>query len=270
MRAYLSVILAVATVAGAGAGCNRVETLTSRLADMPDTARRPLSDCLWQSGSIYKFADHQNLRCEITRTTHLPGGPAVSREVWTVDMASGRFRIDRPDFGQVVTFDGTSWRVFVGGKASDNLDLLADAGGDGMIARQIMLLPFSLLDRGLAAQFAGERLGPYEARKWIRLIVNYAGAPGYNPTDRMLLEIDKATRRASAAVVTWQESPYFGSTWRITLDDWRPVDGLLLAHRWRMYLANESGEAEGAVRRTYEVTAAQWDAPTPPGAYSRP
>jgi hypothetical protein len=270
MRAHLAIILAAAVVATAGSGCGRVEVLTSRLADMPDTARRPLSDCLWQSGSVYRFAAHYNLRCEITRTDHGPGEPTARREVWLVDLVGGRFRIDRPDLGQVVAFDGTLWRVFVQGRQTDDLDALADAGGDGMIARQILPLPFSLLDGGLALRFAGERVGPLEARRWIRLLVDYGGAPGYNPADRMLVEIDKAARRVDAAVITWQESPFFGGTWRVTLDEWLPVDGLLVAHRWRMGLANESGAAEGAVRRTYEVTAAQWDVPPPSGGYSGP
>jgi hypothetical protein len=270
MRPWLLVVAVAVLAATACTGCGRVDVLTSRLSNVPDASRRPLSDCLWQSGSVYRWASHRTLRCEITRTDHEAGADVVSREVWLLDTVGGRVRIEKPDLRQVVTYDGSAWRVFVDGRETPDLELRANAGGEAMIARQILPMPFGLLDEGLGFEFAGERIGPAEARTWIRLRATYAGATGCDPADRTLIEINKRSRLVDAAVLTWQESPFLGSTWRVALDVWQPVDGVLIAHRWRFTPADETGAADGRVRWTFEVTAAAWDVPVPWGTFSRP
>jgi hypothetical protein len=259
MTTGLRLAVAAALVAALGAGCGRVETLSHRLADLPDAVRRPLSDTLWETGSLFAWAGHRTMRCEITRTTHQPIGDVVSHEVWRLDLESGHFRIDKPELTQTVAFDGLGWHITWNGKETDNLEMRAAAAGDAMIIRQIMTMPFGLLDPGLKLEYVGTRTGPAEARQWDVLLATCQGALGAGAEDRLAVEINKTTHRVDGAAIRWQEPPFLGQGWRVALDEWRPVDGIKVAHRWRFWPTDDKGAAGGPPRYTFTVTAVAWD-----------
>jgi hypothetical protein len=260
--------VAVALVAAAGAGCARVDVLAGRLADMPDAVRQPLGDCLWEHGSFYAWARHDTLRLEITRTEHNPAGDRVSREVWRLSPADGHFRIDKPDLRQVIAADGLGFRVLVDGRETSDLELRADAAADALLIRQVMPLPFSLLAPGLTIQHLKVRTGPAEAKTWDQLLVT--GLADGAKADRMIVEIDRATHRLEAVVLAWQESPFLGRSYRMTMDEWWPVDGLRLSHRWRLAAVDDSGAARDRPQWTFQVTAAAWDSSGPAVPTAKP
>jgi len=261
--------MAVATVAAAG--CSRQQILLDRLRSLPDSsASRVLGDSLWADGSVYRWARHTTLRSEVARTEHRPLGDVVTREVWTLDLVGGRVRIEKPGSREVVTFDGLAWHVFVGGKESGDLEKRADAAGDGILARQIMPMPFSLLDPGHAIEYVGVRTGPGETHSWDRLLVTLGPPSPWEPGDRMLVEFDRLTHRASAVLASWLEPPFLGGRWRVDMDEWLPTGDLVLSKRWRLTPIDDAGAATGPVRWTLEVTAAEWDAPVGAWTFSAP
>jgi len=257
-------------LAAALGGCSRRDVLTARLREMPDDyARRVVADAVWAGGSVYTWAERRTLRLDLVRTDHLPGAQAASDEVWLVDLAGGRVRIEKPAARQVITYDGAAWRAFVAGKASADLELRAAAAGDVALARALAPLPFSLLEPGLRIEYVGTRTGPGEARTWDRLLVTYAGG-GYQPGDRTVLEFDRETHRLDAAFISWAEAPFLGGMLRVEMDEWRTVAGLALAHRWRLTPVDEAGRPTGPVRYTFRVRSARFDVPAGWGAFSRP
>jgi hypothetical protein len=263
-------VTAVALAVAAGAGCGREAAIDSRLSNLPDPVRRPLSDGLWKCGSIYTWAAKQTLRCEITRTEHRETGDVATREIWLLDLASGHFRIERLGQWQVTAYNGTAWHVWVNGKETEDLELRAAATSDALLIRQIMPMPFSLLESGLNLQEVGPRIGPAEARSWDRLLATFPAAGSLPLEDRTLVEIDRKSRRLDAAVITWWEPPFLGCPYRVTLDEWWAVGDLAISHRWRFTPADETGAAVGRPQWTIEVTAAAWDVPVPAGSFSKP
>jgi len=271
MKRRFRAALLVVAAAAAAAGCSRQQVLLDRLRSIPDeTAGRVLGDALWANGSVYRWAGHKTLRSEVTRTEHRPLGDVVSREVWTLDLVGGRLRIEKPDAREVTTFDGLAWHVFVGGKKTDDLEKRADAAGDGILARQIMPMPFSLLDPGLAIEHIGTRTGPGETRSWDNLLVTPGPGTPWESGDRMLLEFNRRTHRVDAVLACWWEPPFLGGRWRVDMDEWQTTGDVTLSRRWRLVPIDDAGAATGPVRWTLEVTAAEWDAPVGARAFSAP
>jgi len=267
-RFRTALLVAVAAVV---AGCSRQEVLLDRLRGLPDeTAGRVLRDALWADGSVYRWARHTTLRSQVTRTEHHPLGDVVTQEVWTLDLVGGRLRIEKPDAGQVTTFDGLAWHVFVGGKESGDLELRADAAGDALLARQVMPMPFSLLDPGLAIEHVGTRTGPGETRSWDNLWVTLGPGTPWESGDRMLLEFNRQTHRVDAVLACWWESPFLGGRWRVDMDLWWPTGNVTLSRRWRLTPIDDAGVAAGPVRWTFQVTGAEFDAAVGGGAFLRP
>ena len=257
---WTALALAVATLLGGG--CARKDVLFDRLRDVSDArAREALSDALWQSGSIFEWACHRTMRLEVVRTDHQPAGSTSSPEVWLLDLVDGRWRIEKTAAHQVTVFDGRSWRVLVGGRETDDLRQRAESAGDGLLVRQLATMPFGLLDPGLAISFAGTRTGPAEAKVWNRLFVTYAAAAGFDPADRMVVEVNQATRWVDAIFVCWKEAPFMGACWRVDMDEWFPADGLSVSRRWRLTPVNVEGAAIGPTRWTFEVKAVTFDVP---------
>ncbi|MCX5682668.1 MAG: hypothetical protein NT049_03165 [Planctomycetota bacterium] len=272
MRCLLAAAVAAAVLALAlVGGCARRDVLTSRLRDFPDVAaRRALSDAIWAGGDIYHWADHTSLRLEVARIDHVPGAESSSNEVWLLDLAGDRVRIEKPAARQVIAFDGAAWRVFTAGKENRDLEARADAAGDVAIVRGLATLPFCLLDPNLSIMYEGTRTGPGEARVWDRLLVTCQAGGGFEPGDRTLVEINKQSRRVDAALITWSEAPFLGGCYRVTMDTWQETGGVLLARRLRLSPVNDKGEPTGPVRWTLEVRSAAFDVPVGMAAFSQP
>jgi hypothetical protein len=269
-RLSAAVAAAVFALALVG-GCARRDVLTTRLRDLPDeAARRVLSDAIWAGGDIYHWADHASLRLEVTRIDHAAGAESRGDEVWLLDLAGGRVRIERPAARQVTVYNGFSWRVFAEGKESRDLEARADAAGDVAIVRGLATLPFGLLAPGLNIVYAGTRTGPGEARAWDRLLVTCQAGSGFEPGDRTLVEVNQRSRRVDAALITWSEAPFLGGCYRAEMDTWVTTGGLLLARRLRLSPVNDKGEPTGPVRWTFEVRSATFDVPVGLTAFSGP
>ncbi|MCX5655130.1 MAG: hypothetical protein NTY65_10835 [Planctomycetota bacterium] len=272
MRRFSAAAVAAALIALALAGgCARRDVLTARLRDVPDDfARRVLSDAIWAGGDIYRWASHTTLRLEVVRTDHIPGAESRSDEVWLLDLVGGRVRIEKTAVQQVTVYDGASWRVFVQGKETRDLESRARAAGDVAVVRGLATLPFSLLDPSLKIIHVGSRTGPGEARAWDRLLVTAQAGSGLVPGDRTLLEFSKDKRRIDAACITWSEEPFLGGSYRVEMDEWWPTADLALARRMRFAPVNDKGEPAGPVRWTFEVRRAAFDVPVGLTAFSQP
>jgi hypothetical protein len=265
-----AVAAAILALALAG-GCARRDVLTGRLRGMPDDhARRVLSDSIWACGDIYRWAGHTSLRLEVERLDQTPGAEQRSDEVWTVDLAGGRVRIEKPAARQVAVYDGASWRLFIQGEETRDLEARAWAAGDVAVVRGLATLPFGLLDATARIMYVGTRTGPGEARVWDRLLVTYAPGSGFEPGDRTLLEFNKQSRRVDRAFITWSEAPFLGGTYRVEMDEWWTLGQLALAHRLRFVPVDDKGVPTGPVRWTVEVRSVRFDVPLGLATFSGP
>ena len=253
------------------AGCARHDVLTNRLRDMPDDyARRILSDSIWACGDTYRWAAPKTLRLEVARIDHSPGAESRIDEVWLLDLAGGRVRIEKTAVRQVTLYDGFSWRVFIQGKRVEDLESRGQAAGDVAVVRGLATLPFNLLDPNLKVIYAGTRTGLGEACAWDRLLVTCQAGSGFEPGDRIVVEINKKSRRVDAAFITWSEVPFLGGCYRVEMDEWRTTADLALASRLRLVPVDDKGAAAGPVRWTFEVRSATFDAPVGLTTFSQP
>jgi len=265
-----AVALAILALALAG-GCARRDVLTGRLRDMPDDhARRVLSDSIWACGDIYRWADGTSLRLEVARLDHTAGPERRSDEVWTLDLAGGRVRIEKTATRQVTVYDGASWRVFIQGRETRDLESRAEAAGDVAVVRGLATLPFGLLDAAAKAVYVGTRTSPGEARVWDRLLVTYPFGSGFEPGDRTLLEFNRQSRRVDRAFITWAEMPFLGGTYRVEMDEWWALGQVALAHRLRFVPVDDKGLPTGPLRWTVEVRSVRFDVPVGLAAFSGP
>jgi hypothetical protein len=249
----------------------RVDAIESRLrGECDEKSLAVIRDCLWQAGSLYPWADYRTLRLAVTRTEYRPLGETEEMEVWLLDLAGGRLRIENQAERRVTVFDGWTWRTFVDGTQTRDLQVRADALGEATVAQRLATLPFALLAGRQTVTYAGERVGPGETRLWQRLLVKYPASAGWNAGDRTVLEIEKGSRRIDAAVIKWAESPLNDRPYRVDMDEWQVVGGLYLSRRWRMTPLDDSGAPTGPVRYTYEVTSAYFDVPTDVTAFVLP
>jgi len=247
------------------AGCTRLEQANARLdAIASDQARGLVRDCLWKHGSVYRWVEHESVRCDVERIEHAPGGDRLSREVWVLDTAGGRVRIEQPDADRVIVANDLGVGLFVGGKRAGDLESRDEAVGLAREVRELLAMPFSLLQPGLEIAYLGSETGPAEARVWDRLLVRYGGGSGASSNDRAVVEIRRETSRVEAVVFRWSELPFLGRRYRVQLDDWRPEGDLLVSHRWRFFPADEAGQAAGPPRWTVRVKHWEWDAAAPP------
>jgi hypothetical protein len=270
-RVLAAAVAATVLVLALGGGCARHDVLANRLRDMPDDyARRVLSDSVWACGDIYRWAGHATLRLEVARIGHVPGAETRNDEVWLLDLAGGRVRIEKAAARQVIVYDGLSWRVFIQGNEMRDLEARADAAGDVAVARGLATLPFGLLDPRLGISYVGTRTGPGEARVWDRLLVACQAGSGFEPGDRTLVEINKQSRRVDAALITWSEAPFLGGCYRVEMDEWWTTADLALAHRLRFVPVNDKGEPIGPARWTLEVRSAVFDVPVGLTTFSSP
>jgi hypothetical protein len=239
---------------------------------------------------VYHWAKHTTVRLAVARTEHRPAGDRVTDEVWLLDLAGGRLRLERPAARQVAVFDGWAWRVFVEGRGTQDparqpavlgagnlpcwvpadLELRSLAVADGQLARHLALLPFSLLEGGLKVVSAGTCTGPGETRVWDRLLVTYAAETGLAAGDRTVVEINRATHRVDKVLFTWSANPFLGGCWRADLVDWRPAGGVSLSRRWRLVPVNDAGAPTGPARWSVEVRNVTFDVPADGAAFARP
>jgi hypothetical protein len=261
------------------AGCSRLQQANARLdAIASDQARGLVRDCLWEHGSVPRWVEHQTVRCEVERIEHAPvsarakpgfaeatpGGDRVSREVWILDTAGDRVRIEQPDADRVIVANDMGVGLFVGGKRAGDLESRDAAVGLSREVRELLVMPFSLLDPGLEIAWLGSETGPAEARVWDRLLVYYGRGSGASSRDRAVVEIRRETSRVEAVIVRWSELPFLGRRYRVEMDDWRPEEDLLVSHRWQLFPADETGRAAGPARWTVRVKRWEWDAAAPP------
>lgn len=255
----------------AGTACSRLDRASSRIDGIAsDQARGLVRDCLWKHGSVYRWVEHETVRCEVERIEHAPGGDRASREVWTLDTAGGRVRIEQPDADRVIVAGGPGGSLFVGGKRAGDLESRDAAAGEARAVRELAAMPFSLLRPGLAIDWLGSEPGPAEARTWDRLLVRYGRGSGESSNDRAVVEIRRETSRVEAVVIRWSELPFLGRRYRVQMDDWRPEEDLLVSHRWRFFPTDEAGQAAGPPRWTVRILAWTWDVPVAGGTFSRP
>ena len=253
------------------AGCSRLQQANARIDRIAsDQARGLVRDCLWKHGSVYRWVEHETVRCEVERIEHAPGGDRASREVWILDMAGGRVRIEQPDADRVIVANDLGMGLFVGGKRAGDLESRDAAVGLTREVRELLVMPFSLLRPGLTIEYLGSETGPAEARTWDRLLVRYGRGSGASSNDRAVVEVRRKTSRVEAVVFRWSELPFLGRRYRVQLDDWRPEEDLLVSHQWRFFPTDEAGRAEGSPRWTVRVLAWTWDVPVAGGTFSRP
>ncbi len=268
MRKRWSVAAALAAGLGmvlAGTACSRLDRASSRIDRIAsDQARGLVRDCLWKHGSVPRWVEHRTVRCEVERIEHAPGGDRVSREVWVLDTAGGRVRIEQPDADRVIVANDLGVGLFVGGKRAGDLDSRDEAVGLAREVRELLAMPFSLLDPGLEIEYLGSETGPAEARVWDRLLVSYGRGSGASSSDRAVVEIRRETSRVEAVVIRWSELPFLGRRYRVQMDDWRPEEDLLVSHRWRFFPTDEAGQAAGPPCWTVRVKRWEWDAAAPP------
>jgi hypothetical protein len=261
----------LAALVAAGGCAQRKDVLLSRLREIPDArAHQVVGDALWVHGSFFAWATHENLRMEVTWTEHRPDGDVASDEIWLLDLAGGRFRVERPAEKQVTVYDGSTWRVFVDGKPSDDLVLRGRAAGYALLVREIVPLPFSLLDPGVKIEYVGTRTGPAEARTWNRLLVTYPPSSGLDRSDRTVVEVEKESRRVSRVLGCWAEPPFMGSCWRVDADEAWETQGIALGHRWRFTPVNDAGAPTGPMRWTLAVKSMIFDVWLGADVFSRP
>lgn len=260
----------------AAAGCGRLAQVNSRLdAITDDRARTDLRDCLWAAGSKYAWVGHDTLRCQVTRTEHTPAGDRQTEEVWLLDIWGGRVRMERPPATpeappEVAVFDGNQWRVFVGGQPSDDPRKRAEAKGWGRAVLELLPLPLSLLGPSRGIEYVGTVVGPGEARSWDRLLVTYRDRPRVNRSDRLVVEIDRATRRIDAVLLQWSEAPFDGRQFRVDLDMWLPVKDLLVTQRWRFTPIDDQGTPTGKPCYTVGIRDAAFDVAPGATAFTKP
>ncbi len=276
-RGFLAALVMLAVAAATGCRANvltgtvrfanpherRVDDLAARLrGEADEQALLVIRDCLWQAGSIYTWADYKTLRLAVTRTEHRPIGDIEAMEVWLFDLAGGRLRIENQAARLITVFDGWTWRTFVDGAETRDLQVRADAYGEAVLARRLAALPFALLAGRQKVKYVGTRTGPAEARLWHRLLVTYPAPAGWNAGDETVLEIEKGSGRLDAALIRWADAPFMGRPYRVDMDEWSGAGGLDLSRRWRLTPIDESGAPTGPVRYTLEVTSARFDVPT--------
>jgi len=267
------------------AGCSRLDRASLRIDGIAsDQARGLVRDCLWKHGSVPRWVKHETVRCEVERIEHAPGfapaergfaqaepgGDRVSREVWVLDTAGGRVRIEQPDADRVIVANDLGVGLFIGGKRAGDLESRDEAVGLTREVRELLVMPFSLLDPGIEIEYLGSETGPAEARVWDRLLVRYGRGSGASSNDRAVVEIRRETSRVEAVVLRWSELPFLGRRYRVQMDDWRPEEDLLVSHRWRFFPADDAGQAAGPPRWTVRVLQWKWDVPVAGGTFSRP
>jgi hypothetical protein len=240
----------------------------SRIGD--EEARTILLDALWAHGSTYRWADHANLRAEITWIEHRPSGDAATDMVWLVDPWGGNVRIERPASRSVAVYGGGTWRVFVDGNETDDLGARAQALGDGRMAGLLLPMPFGLAGPDLAISYVGTRLGPGEARLWQRLLVTMRRPGPFGAQDRTVVEVRKDTHRVDNVLVQWPEPPLLDRPMRVEMVEWWPQDGLYLSRLWRLIPIDEAGRTTGPVLYTVRVKRLEFDAQAPTGTFVRP
>ena len=167
-------------------------------------------------------------------------------------------------------FDGSTWRFFANGQSIADMATRDRLAGAARVAQELAPMPFSLLGPGLDIGFMGTHSGPGEARTWERLLVVFTGASGRSASDRMIVEIRDSTHRVEAAQIRWTELPFATRPFRVEMDDWHEHDGLVLAHRYRFFQADEKGEATGPVRYEVRVADIALDVPEKFGMFSQP
>ena len=269
-RALILPVLALG-LAALGPACSRVDTYKARLdAVAEDEGRTALRDTLWAQGSLYRWADHHNVQFTVRWTTFTPLAATPSDEVWLLDTAGGKFRLEVPSKNLVTLFNGWSWRFFAGGKPLEDLAACERLSGVARVAQELAPMPFSLLGPGLDIRSMGTATGPGEARAWQRLLVAYSAAGGRSVHDRMVVEIRDSTHRVEAAQVRWAELPFASRAYRVEMDEWHEHNGLVLAHRYRFYWADEKGAATGPIRFELRVMDVALDVPEKWGAFSQP
>jgi len=267
----LAAAAAVATILCGGAACSRAAVYADRVgAIASDPARAALREALWAHGSLYRWADYRVLRCEVEWSEPRPLATTTRRAVWLLDTERGRLRIEHPAAQEVVLFDGLAWHFAAGGREMSDGAARMHAAGEARVARELVPLPFSLLEAGLEIGYLGHRDGPAEARSWDQLLVAYRDGTGHETADRLVVEIRRETHRVEAVVLQWPELPFADRRYRVELDDWRPEGDVVLAHRFRFYPADASGRRAGDLRLEVRVTRMQWDTPVDWTTFSRP
>lgn len=253
-------------------GCHRPGALRRRLDAIEDpTARRVLSDCLWHHGSIYRWDDVEAIRFEAAFVEHADVGDVTTPEVWLLEPHDGRVRIERAGPASsgppaTMVFDGRRLRVYSGREEVRDAELLDRAAGRIRMVRELAPLPFSALAKDRRFAYAGLDRGPAETRAWHRIRVTY----DEEDAGSVVLRVRDRTRQATGAEVRWPEPPFGGRTLRVEMDDWRPVGGLLLAHRWRLRPVKEGGEAPGPTACTVRVERIELNPDLPDRAFKEP
>jgi hypothetical protein len=229
-----------------------VDWANSRLASVADPAARgALQDALWAGGSKYAWVRAAVLEADVTRTEHAPGGDAVRRETWRLDLVTGRVDLSRPDEGYAAACEpGGPARVSVSGRPADDPEALLRAALDARLVRELAAMPLSLLVPGVHVTYVGTRTGPGMARTWRRLLATYGPGSGGGPADRTVVEVRERGDRIDAVLVEWAAYPLLGRPVRVLLDDWRPAGDVLVARRWRFEFVEADGRPAGPVTMT--------------------
>jgi hypothetical protein len=253
-------------------GCHRPGALRRRLDAIEDpTARRVLSDCLWHHGSIYRWDDVEAIRFEADFVEHTGMGDVTTPEVWLLEARDGHVRIEQAGPRSAsppatMVFDGRRIRLYSGREQVRDAGLLAGAAGRIRMVRELAPLPFSALAKDRRFAYGGLERGPAETRAWHRLRMIY----DEDDAGSMVLRVRDGTRQATGADVRWPDVPFGGRTLRVEMDDWRPVGGLLLAHRWRLRAMEEGGEPVGPALYTVRVERIELNPDVPRDAFKEP
>lgn len=243
----------------ASAGCGRVRTLQGRVRAVEDErAREVLRNALWAHGSIYAWAERDAIGAEAVFTEHAPEGDRSRREAWRLDVAAGRLRIDSP--GGAIETDGRACAAWTAGRPVTDLVARAEACGYGRAVRDLVAMPFSLLAAGRRIEYAGQEVGPGEARAWDLLRVTYDPDEGRDACDGMVVYVRRGQDQVDAVSMRCADLPWAGA-WRVEMDEWRRIEGgpaggargPVLAHRWRFYRADAQGRREGPLRYTVRI-----------------
>lgn len=238
------------------AGCSRADRLDRRLDAIGDhRARTLLRDAVWAHGSKYAWGEAGDLRAEVTWTEHRPIGDRTRREVWTVDPVTRDCRIEVPATGEVMVRDARGLRVQRGGESVDDAHARAQAAGRLRLAAELLPMPVSLAGNGRHIVYAGERVGPAEARRWHRLAVTYGPTSGMPAGDRTLVDLADGSNRVARAVLEWSDLPLAGRPVRADPDLWQPVGNVRVSRRWRLRPANADGDPAGPRRYTLRIDA---------------
>jgi hypothetical protein len=284
-RIVLATLLLGLSLAAASCG-TRGDQVQGRINALSPAVKSVVQDAVYAHGGRgpFTWAKQTNLVVELTWSDYRHGyKPENSHRVYTIDLTGERMRIDDDTARSVALYDGSTWRVFVGGhEVRKPADITAEtvgyaytlesAAGEMRSLRTFLTLPFSLVDPGVTLKVLGQVAGPSGGGAWNVLKANFnSEATGRLKNDEMLVYFDPVSKRVDRTLFTFADAPFYGIPHWGEWSDYRKLtNGLILARRYDFRMTDSEGQKDEGRRLTFLVGKVQFNATLPGDIFSSP